>query len=133
LIIDALHISLITLAGIHFLGTLVFVDLYIQKRDKLYILLMLGWFIMTVGSIWALYTHAITGEMDHYTSSLLAALGTFWIICGALLYFSAVSWRVIYIGTILIFYGATLQGTWNPWIGTPVTGWTSSGARVMSE
>ncbi len=115
LIIDALHISLITLAGIHFLGTLVFIDLYIQKREKMYVLLLSGWLIMTLGSIWALSTHIASGAMDHYFSSLMAALGTFWIICGALLYFSAIRWRFIYIGSIMILIYGSL-----PFLGLPL-------------
>lgn len=106
MIIDALNISLLTLAGIRLLGMLVFVHLYSQKRDKKYILLAAGWLCVAAGSILGLYTHVASGTMDHYFTSLLAGLGTFWIITGALLYFSVISWRHVYTGSIVIIvYG----------------------------
>ncbi|HKK63856.1 MAG TPA: histidine kinase dimerization/phospho-acceptor domain-containing protein, partial [Bacteroidales bacterium] len=106
MVIDALHISLLTLAGIRLLAMIVFIHLFSQKREKKYILLAAGWFIMAAGSIWALYTYVVSGVMDHYFSSLLAGMGTFWVICGALLYFNVIRWRHIYTGSIIIFlYG----------------------------
>lgn len=102
MIIDGLYISLITLAGIRLLGMLVFIHLYCQKREKKYILLAAGWFCVASGSIWGLYTHITSGAMDHYFTSLMAGLGTFWIACGALLYFGVIRWHHIYIGSIII-------------------------------
>ena len=106
MIIDALHISLFTLAGIRLLGMLVFIHLFSHKRDKKYILLAAGWFCVAAGSIWALYTYVVSGTMDHCFTSLMAGLGTLWIICGALLYFSVIRWHHIYIGSVMILiYG----------------------------
>jgi PAS domain S-box-containing protein len=100
--IDALTISLSTLAGLRLLGMLVFLDLYNQKREKKHLLLILGWGLAATGSAWGLFTHLAWGEMEHYLFSLLAGLGTFWIGCGALLYFSSVSWRFVGGGSLLI-------------------------------
>jgi signal transduction histidine kinase len=105
--IDALIVSILTLACIRLLGMLVFIHLYHQKRDKKYILLVAGWLCLAAGSTWSLYTLVVLGAMDHYFSSLLAGLGTLWILFGSLLYFDAIQWRYIYFGSIMIvLYGS---------------------------
>lgn len=103
---DALTISLLTLACLRLLGMLVFLDLFIQKRESKHLLLALGWGCVAAGSLWGVYTHLAWGGLENYFFSLMAGLGTFWIICGALLYFSAVSWRFVGAGSLLILlYG----------------------------
>jgi PAS domain S-box-containing protein len=105
--IDALVVSLLTLVGIRLMAMFVFIHLYYQKRDKKYILLAAGWLCTALGSIWALQTYVASGVMDQYFSSLLAGLGTLWILFGALLYFQAIQWRYIYIGSVItIVYGS---------------------------
>lgn len=100
--LDALTLSLGSLAAIRLLGMLVFVDLYIQKRERIYILLILGWLCVASGSAWGLYTYTVQGALENYFFSLLAGMGTFWIYCGALRYFGAIRIRFIAIGSFLI-------------------------------
>ena len=91
---DALSISLAILTFIRFLGMLVFVDLYFQKRESKYLVLILGWLTVAIGSAWGLYTHVARGEMENYIFSLLAGFGSFLIGCGALLYFDIIKIEV---------------------------------------
>jgi len=108
MMIDALVVSLLLLVGIRLMATFVFVHLYIQKRERRYILLIAGWLCVTIGSAWGLYTYISSGTMDLYFTSLLAGLGTLWILFGALLYFNAIQWRYIYLGSIIIIIYGTL-------------------------
>ncbi|MFZ5821188.1 MAG: ATP-binding protein [Chloroflexota bacterium] len=103
---DTLTISLATLAGIRLLGALVFVDLYFQRRARYYLLLVLGWTCLALGSAWGVYTHTVRGAMEHYIFSLFAGMGTFWLYCGALRYFDAIRVRTIALGSFMILgYG----------------------------
>ncbi|MBI9046886.1 MAG: PAS domain S-box protein [Anaerolineaceae bacterium] len=103
---DPLSISLGILALVRFLGMLVLIDLYLQKQEAKYMVLILGWLLAAVGSAWGLYTHSVLGEMDNHFTSLLTGLGTFWIGCGALLYFNVFKPRFIHAGSVLILlYG----------------------------
>ncbi len=106
--IDSLVVSLLLLVGIRLMASFVFIHLYIQKRERRYILLMTGWLCVTIGSAWGLYTYFSSGTMDSYFTSLLAGLGTLWILFGALLYFNAIQWRYIYLGSIIIIVYGTL-------------------------
>jgi PAS domain S-box-containing protein len=105
--IDSLVVSLLLLVGIRLMAIFIFLHLYLQKREKIYILLMAGWLCVTMSSAWGLYTYVSSGTMDSYFTSLFASLGTLWIFFGALLYFNAIQWRHIYLGSIIIIiYGA---------------------------
>jgi len=84
--VDALTTSLVILIGTRFLGMMVFLDFYIQKREFKYLLFLLGWLTMLLGSIWGLYTHLALDVMEPTYFSLLSGLGTFWMGCGILLY-----------------------------------------------
>ncbi len=108
MMIDALVVSLLLLVGIRLMAMFVFVHLYCQKQEKKYILLIAGWLCTSIGSMWGLYTYVSSGVMDQYFSSLLAGLGTLWILFGALLYFNAIQWRYIYFGSIIIIIYGTL-------------------------
>jgi signal transduction histidine kinase len=104
--LDALSISLGGLMLVRFLGMLVFIDLYLQKREMKYFVLILGWLAAASGSAWGLYSHAVLGAMENHYFSLLAGIGSFWIGCGALLYFDAIRPRFLHWGSILILlYG----------------------------
>ena len=104
--LNSLTISLGVLTLIRFLGMLVFIDLWLAKRETKYIVLLLGWLIVAAGSAWGWYSHTIWGEMENNIFSLLAGLGSFLVGCGALLYFDAIKPRFIYAGFILILlYG----------------------------
>jgi len=104
--IDSLTLSLGILASVRMLGSLIFVDFFIQKRETKYIILILGWFVGAFGSSLGLYTHTILGEMESVSTSMLGALGTFWIFCGALLYFETINIKFALIGGVMIFvYG----------------------------
>ena len=100
--LDSLSLILIALTGIRFLGMLLSVNLYISKRETKYLVLISGWLIGAIGSAWGLYTHVVLGEMASFSFSLLAGFSTFWLGCGALLYFNAITLRAIVIGSVLI-------------------------------
>lgn len=106
---DALTLSLVTLAGIRLVGTLVFLDLWLQKRDVRFLLLVLGWLCTVVASAWGLYSHVALGQMEEFYFSLAAALGTFWIGCGALSLFGKLRRRTILLGSLLIVGYGLLQ------------------------
>lgn len=101
-VLDSLSLILITLTGIRFLGMLLFVNLYISKRETKYLVLISGWLIGAIGSAWGLYTHVVWGEMASFSFSLMAGFSTFWLGCGALLYFNAITLRTIMLGSALI-------------------------------
>jgi len=104
--IDSLTISLGILAAVRLLGMLVFLDFFFQQRETKYIILILGWLAGAIGSSIGLYTHAMLGNMENVVTSMLGALGTYWIFCGALLYFDSIKPKFAYIGGALIFlYG----------------------------
>lgn len=103
---DSLALSLVILALVRVMGMLVFIDLFLQKRDSKYVVLILGWFAGAAGSAWGLFTHVNSGEMENFITSLLAGMGTFWIGCGALLYFEAIKPKLIYAGSVaILLYG----------------------------
>lgn len=110
---DPLAVSLVTLFGIRFFGMLVFLSLYREKKLNKYLLLTSGWLFVCLGSAWSLYTHLSWGAMENHISSMLSALGTFWIGCGILAYFYAqnkparkLPQRVIAFGSLfIIIYG----------------------------
>ena len=106
IVYDPLTISLVILALVRFLGIMVFVHLFFRKPDTKYIILLLGWTIGEMGTIWGLYSYAVIGEMENYFFSFLAGLGTFLIGCGILMYFNSIKLRYIYAGSILLIgYG----------------------------
>jgi PAS domain S-box-containing protein len=85
--VDALTVSLVTLAGVRLLGMIVFFDLWVKQREPKHFILMSGMLLVTIGSAWGLYTHLAWDAMEHQLFSLLSGLGTFWIGCGILAYF----------------------------------------------
>lgn len=104
--LDSLSLSLSILVSVRFLGVLIFIDLFTQKNNRKYLILIVGWAIGVIGSALGLYTHAVLGEMEHVITSMLGALGTFLIYCGALLYFKSIRPKFAYIGgTIILLYG----------------------------
>jgi len=105
---NTLTISLTILAAVRLIGALVFLDLFLQKRERKYILLCAGWLTLMAGSAWGLSTHLVRGEMENYWFSLLAGFGTYLVGCGALLYFNAIKYRTIFIGAGLIIAYGTL-------------------------
>jgi PAS domain-containing protein len=103
---DSLSLSLSILVAVRILGILIFIDLFIQKRDTKYLILILGWMTGAIGTSLGLYTHTIFGEMEHTINSMLGALGTFLVFCGALLYFDTIKPKFAYIGSVvIILYG----------------------------
>jgi PAS domain S-box-containing protein len=103
---DPLTISLTLLLIIRLLGGLVTIDLFLRKKERKYVLIMLGWFCQAGGVLWGIYTYVVRGAMESMLFSLLAGMGTFWLYCGVLRYFNAVGIRFITIGSFLILgYG----------------------------
>jgi PAS domain S-box-containing protein len=102
---EALFLSLFILGLIRFSGFLVSLDLFIRKKDKLYILFIAAWIFGSLGPILGistLYTYSIlVSDYLWALFSIFAGLSTILIIFGALSYFGNYNYKYILSGSIL--------------------------------
>ena len=65
IIIDDVSISMLALIGVRFLASLVFIELFLRRREIKHAVLGLGWLVYTAGPVAGLWTYAATGYADH--------------------------------------------------------------------
>ena len=106
-IVDDLTIILMVLIGVRFLGFLVFIELLLRHRESKYAVLALAWLAYTAGPVWGLEKYLTTGAADHPLFGYFAAVGTWLLMGGILIYYRAVSSTKLYsvISLIIIVLG----------------------------
>ena len=120
--INDLSISLMVIAGLRFIGFLIFLNLFLQQRHRKYLVLSLGWLIYMLGPIPNIINPEPAGNILHPLFGYSASVGTLFLLISVYLYFREIN--NILLNVVLIVPAAAiglLIGFFNPVAGLIAT------------